>query len=283
MIANGFTVADRGIGTNSVEILDIETKMSCAAFPSVPVGFRGGGGGLFDQTVPRVCSGFHNVAQCYLYKNNAWNKTGSLSGQRLHFSVVSGSPFGNPAHKFYVVGGDIPLTGEVFDGDKFLVVAPPVPFYFYLSCMVYLNAATVMLIGGQQGSNPVTSSTYIMNSKMSGWQQGPSINVARYSHGCGRIVQGVASEKFSTIIVGGNTGGALSKRVEFLDDGATSWRNGPDLQVPTQGAPIVKDQRGGIIFVGGDKGAYSNIIYRLRHAGAQLEIVVKWPKFVPRK
>ena len=61
MIVNGYTTADSTNGVNSIEILDIDTKMSCAAFPSVPIGFRGGGGGLFDQTVPWVCSGYPNV------------------------------------------------------------------------------------------------------------------------------------------------------------------------------------------------------------------------------
>ena len=270
MIANGYTDADQGNGANSVEIIDIETQMSCKAFPSVPVGFCRGAGGLFDQTVPWVCSGDPNTGQCYLYKNNAWIQTVSLAAPRIHFSVVYGSPFGNPAHKFYVVGGDTSPTGEVFDGNKFLVVAPPVPFSFYVSCMVYLNATTLMLIAGNQGATSYSPNTYMMNSNVLAWQKGPTINVGRSGHGCGRIVQGIASDKYSTIIAGGTNGGTLNQ-VEILDDGATSWWYGPSLPFATFGAPMVEDQRGGILYVGGAKGVLSSIIYRLRHAGAQWE------------
>jgi len=136
--------------------------------------------------------------------------------------------------------------------------------------MVYLNTTTVMLIAGSQGTTSYSPKTYIMNSKFLTWQQGPSINVGRYGHGCARIVQGVASEKYSTIIAGG-TNGALLNQVEILDDGASNWRYGPNLPVATSGAPLVEDQRGGVLYVGGDKGGYSNTIYRLRHAGAQWE------------
>ena len=270
MIANGWTAADSANGVNSVEILDIESKMSCAPFPSVPLGFRGGSGGLFDQTAPWVCSGAPTNSQCFLYKNGAWSQTGTFLSPRTHFSVVSGSPFGNPIHKFYVVAGNTPFTGEAFDGNKFSEVGPSVPFKFYVSCMVYLNATTVMLIAGWQGDTTYSPSTYVMNAKILAWQQGPTINVGRLGHGCGRIVQGVASEKYSTIIAGGTNGGLLNQ-VEILDDGAISWRYGPSLPVATNGAPMVEDQRGGVLYVGGDKSGYSNSIYRLRHAGAQWE------------
>ena len=270
MIANGWTAADPINGVNSVEILDIETKMSCAPFPSVPLGFRGGASGLLDQSVPWVCTGFPVNSNCYLYKNGSWTQTGTFLSPRAHVSLVPGSPFGNTTHKFYAVAGDAPLTGEVFDGNKFSEVAPPVPFRFFISCMVYLNATTVMLIAGWQGDTTYSPSTYVMNAKILAWQQGPTINVGRLGHGCGRIVQGVASEKYSTIIAGGTNGGLLNQ-VEILDDGATSWRYGPSLPVATNGAPMVEDQRGGVLYVGGDKSGYSNSIYRLRHAGAQWE------------
>ena len=270
MIVNGYTTADSTNGVNSIEILDIDTKMSCAAFPSVPTGFRGGGGGLIDQTVPWVCSGHPNFAKCYLFKSGAWSQTGSLSQERLHFSVVSGSPFGNPTHKFYVVSGSASVTGEVFDGNTFSVVAPPVPFKFYVSCMVYLNATTVMLIAGWQGATTYSPSTYVMNANFLVWQQGPTLNVGRYGHGCGRIVSGVAGEGYSTIIAGGYNAGLLNQ-VEILDDGATSWRYGPSLPAATNSAPMVEDQTGGVLYVGGYSGSFTNIIFRLRHAKAQWE------------
>ena len=76
---------------------------------------------------------------------------------------------------------------------------------------------------------------------------------------------------FSTIIAGGNANGYRANQVELLDGGATSWRYGPALPYFTNGAPMVNDQRGGVVYVGGDVGGYNNLIYRLRHAKAQWE------------
>jgi len=284
MVANGYGIGNPPVDTNTVEIIDFETKMSCAAFPSVPLGIRGGAGGLFDQRVPWVCSGSPIGGQCYLYKNGAWNQTGSFKTARAHFTVVPNSPFGNPGHKFYIVAGDAILTGEVFDGQAFSEMGPPVPFQFYVSCMVYLNPTTVMLIAGTQASATYSTATYVMNSKIWTWQAGPSINVARLAHGCGRIVQGVGSNKYSTIIAGGGNSVGYLNQVELLDDGAPSWRNGPNLPYATMGGAVVEDQRGGILFVGGEKGGYTGNIYRLRHAGAQWESLassLSIPKMYP--
>ena len=95
--------------------------------------------------------------------------------------------------------------------------------------------------------------------------------MARLGHGCGRIVQDAASDMFSTIIAGGNANGYRANQVELLDDGASSWRYGPSLPYYSNGAPMVEDQRGGVLYVGGDVGGYNSAIYRLRHAKAQWE------------
>jgi hypothetical protein len=216
MIAVGWTAADSSSGTNSIEIVDIESQMSCAPIPNLPIGIRGSFGGLVDNKVPWICSGFPSYNKCYLYKNGAWTPTGYFLTSRGHYVAVPNSPFGNPAHKFYVVGGPTGLTAEVFDGQSFSVVSPSLPFTFYVSCMVYLNASTVMLIAGQQGSDTYSVNTYLMNSNFNVWQKGPPINVGRFGHGCGRIIQGIASEKYSTIIAGGNTFGYRANQGQML-------------------------------------------------------------------
>jgi len=82
--------------------------------------------------------------------------------------------------------------------------------------MVYLNASTVMLISGQQGSDPFSVNTYLMNSNFNVWQKGPPINIGRSGHGCGRLVQGMASEKYSTIIAGGGYPGVRPTQGSML-------------------------------------------------------------------
>ena len=100
-----------------------------------------------------------------------------------------------------------------------------------------------MLIAGSQGVIKYSHSIYVMNSNVLALQQGPTINVGHFGHGCGIIVQGVASDKYSIIIAGGTNGGLLNQ-VEILDDGGTSWRHGPNLPFATCCAPMVENQRG---------------------------------------
>ncbi len=75
-----------------------------------------------------------------------------------------------------MVGGANPLTVEVFDGNTWSTVSPSVPVIFYVSCMVYINSTTVLLIAGTQGSVTFGTKTYYMNSKFSMWTEGPSIS-----------------------------------------------------------------------------------------------------------
>ncbi len=76
MIAVGWTAADSTYGTNSIEIVEIEAKMSCAPFPSLPIGICGSFGGLVDNKVPWICSRYPSYNLCYLYKNGAWSQRG---------------------------------------------------------------------------------------------------------------------------------------------------------------------------------------------------------------
>jgi hypothetical protein len=142
-----------------------------------------------------------------------------FSDYRSHFAGGPLSPFKDASHKFYVLGGPQPLTAEAFDGNTWTVVAPPLPFTIYVSCMVYLNSTAVMLISGVQGTQLTISystKTLTMNSEYKTWTEGPPINVPRYGHGCGRIVQSQKSTQFSTIIAGGVSNGVKTNQGRML-------------------------------------------------------------------
>ena len=57
--------------------------------------------------------------------------------------------------------------------------------------------------------------------------------------------------------------------MELLDDGATSWRNGPSLPYGILYAVMVQDQNGGVILAGGS--AFTNnhltTLFRLSNGG----------------
>jgi hypothetical protein len=68
------------------------------------------------------------------------------------------------------------LTVEVFDGKLWSAISPSVPFTFYVSCMVYINSTTVLLIAGTQGSVKYGTKTFYMNSDTQMWIEGPPIS-----------------------------------------------------------------------------------------------------------
>ena len=76
------------------------------------------------------------------------------------------------------MGGVNPLTVEVFDGNSWSAISPSVPVIFYVSCMVYINSTTVLLIAGTQGSVTYGTKTYFMNSDFQMWIEGPPISGA---------------------------------------------------------------------------------------------------------
>jgi hypothetical protein len=64
--------------------------------------------------------------------------------------------------------------------------------------------------------------------------------------------------------------------VEILNPGSNEWRKGPDLPFGIWDAQMVADQNGGVVLVGGSKGAwgnnkYLNTLYQLPHRGEDTE------------
>ncbi len=57
--------------------------------------------------------------------------------------------------------------------------------------------------------------------------------------------------------------------MELLDDGATSWRNGPSLPYGIFYGAMVQDQDGGVVLAGGSGPStyYLNTLFRLSNAG----------------
>ena len=72
-------------------------------------------------------------------------------------------------------------------------------------CMVKNDVSKLMVIGGTSDvSNTMFSKTLIFDAMNSSWIKGPVLNFDRYFHSCGLIRQDLNSNKWSTIVVGGN-------------------------------------------------------------------------------
>jgi hypothetical protein len=124
------------------------------------------------------------------------------------------------------------------------------------SCMVLLNSSTSFLIGGKQDESYSSPNSYLLNtaSNSQEWIKGPSLKIGREHHSCARIRKDSSSHQFSIIVVGGWNHRNFEKleSVEILDEGASEWRNGPDLPFGISHASLVEDPSGGVVLVGGN-------------------------------
>jgi hypothetical protein len=138
------------------------------------------------------------------------------------------------------------------------------------NCMVLLSSTTAFFIGGKQEEYPYEEETFYFDSadKYPMWRRGPSLNFGRDDHSCGRIKTNSSTNQFSVIVVGGFNYTEMVS-VEILDEGASEWRNGPDLPFGITEAALVEDPAGGIILVGGKStdDEYLQTLFRLSDAG----------------
>ena len=61
----------------------------------------------------------------------------------------------------------------------------------------------------------------------------------------------------SVIVAGGRDSSFITSSIEFLDEGSSKWRPGPDLPVAVYGASLAEDPRGSVIMIGGFDGELS--------------------------
>ena len=88
-------------------------------------------------------------------------------------------------------------------------------------------------------SKAAINETWLLNIATNTMTQGPSLNTARYFHGCVRV------KDDSIIVVGGYTGYTgydytdILKSTEILKIGDLEWTNGPDLEVGVRNNEVV--------------------------------------------
>jgi hypothetical protein len=136
-----------------------------------------------------------------------------------------------------------------------------------------LNSTSIIVIGGLAHSE-ASNKTFILNSWSQSLATGPTLKNARLSHSCSRIRKNASL--YSIIVAGGS--GPLSfylSSVEILDEGANSWRDGPNLPIAITRAAMIEDPTGGVILIGGrsSTNSYLDSLYRLAHAGEDTQWV----------
>ena len=116
--------------------------------------------------------------------------------------------------------------------------------------------------------------TYIFSPDDNRWSSGPQMNVGRYIPACSLIPSSGSSSKLLVIAAGGS---GLSS-TEILD--GNKWRFGPAMNHNVFNSTLLMHPKGGVILVAGavdGEYSFSNLIFRLRHAGpnAQWEQLTK--------
>ena len=269
-----------------MEIVDLETDVSNCPNPSVYPHVVYNPMGIFGfQDKPIVCGGYDSVnmyGDCFLLQNGGWTMTYSMVYPKYAAGLTL-SPFSNGSLILFMTGGETSVNvatnqNEILTTSGWELITPSLPMPISFHCMLLWNSSNVIIVGGRQAGG-IGPNTYFINDENRVWVQGPSISIARYSHGCARINQDERSLRLSVIIAGGyaTTGGLTS--VEILDEGFTSWRFGTSLPITTWAFNLVEDPRGGVIMVGGYNGVGpTTALYRLKHAG----IDVVW-ELMPQK
>ena len=216
------------VSSREVEVVDLgSTTTWCDELMPYPFVTRGTHGGLMPNGTPIVCGG-QNSNQCFAYDMSEWNlnpgwvETFPMSTPRMHFVGMSGSPYKNSSHKYFVIGN---WRAEVLTDSGWEVIGPTPPSPFYTGCLMIINETSVLVVEGQYPSVRDTSrNTYILNTKIDRWVKGPILSWSRNTAGCGLVRESKTSSRNVFIVSGGN--GLGGGRTELLLDLQDRWYPG---------------------------------------------------------
>ena len=237
MIATGYPL-DNGIKS---EIVDVEdSNFSCTNIERFPIKLSGATGGLMNGKTPFICGGMAFINGEGGYSNDchqlteagSWAKDqkASLTTERAYAGYGTMAVLNN---NLFLIGGYYNNLGylastEMLSPDttsKTLSVELPTGISSH--CQVPWDSETFFVIGGWTGSR-TRDESYFINVKTNQRTNGPSLNIARSSHGCGELE--VNGRTF--IIVTGGWHGAPLRSTEILDKNnfGQGWQKGKNLK-----------------------------------------------------
>ena len=271
--------------SNATEVIDTSTNSTtCTNLQQYPLAVFGSMGVLNNNGKPLICGGFGSgtaFKECYFFDSNGWTATFPMITARFN-AAMTRSPFSDKSQHVLVAGGggansSVLGSVEVLTDNGWEIFTPALPTTMFGHCMVIRSPSTVMIISGNQGGS-YSGNTYTLNDFQTYWANGPPLNIPRFGHSCGKILENGKSTKFSIIVVAGHNSNGFSP-LEFLDEDALSWRLGQNIPSFRYGLSLVEDLSGGIIILGGlsGSGVYSTSLYHLSNAGVstQLELLTQ--------
>jgi hypothetical protein len=257
--------------TDTCEVINLaSSSLNCKNPPNFPAEVNAAIGGLGFKGNPILCGGYqYNVGsnKCYSLENNEWVFSASMKLVRSSAAAVQLKD-----GKILVTGG-FDVSGSDLNSAEMLTEEgwesniPSLPVTIYGHCMVTVNSATVMAIGGYQNGQDSGKTFYFTFGEES-WTEGPELKNKRRFHSCGKIRRNKESQDMSIIVAGGWDGSRLSS-VEILDEGSNEWQTGPELPFGIHSSQMVEDQSGGVVLIGGESSSVGNLdtLYQLPHGG----------------
>ena len=208
------------------------TMTTKCSFKNYPMLTNGSHAGLLPNNTPIICGG-SNTNRCFKYEvmplidDYNWTETNAMNNKRIHFSGMTGSPYKNSSHLYYVLGGT--HEAEVLTPTGWENIGPLLPFPFYKSCLMVINDTSILVLNGQLPSygDNLSDKTFIFNSMYNRWVSGPQLLWPRSGAVCGLIRKSEANDTKVFIVVGGHRGQG-SAPVDFLNDVSDQWRSGEE-------------------------------------------------------
>ena len=266
-VSAGYTTGDALV--EKVDIIDLENPNNVCNDWTVYPQYPAGSVGFLDSNgIPIICGGWngHDSDYCFNYDTaNVWFVNSMLVYPR-NYAAISSSNWLNQTQIVLITGTSNTSygnTAEMLTERGWELVPIPMPYSVYHHCSAMLDSNTVFVIGGQVNGSP-SDKVLLFNLESKTWTYGPSLNTARQSHSCGKIIQG---NDYVIIVAGGENNGRLMS-VEIFNNTTKSWSQGPSLPYAIAAAGLAEDPTSGVVLVGGMSVAvpYMNSMIRLRNA-----------------
>ena len=268
VVSPGYSNLNRLLG--KVPIYDLKNPNNCSSWPAYPLSPSGSVGFLDFHGKSIICGGWNTNEQstCFTYaRPNIWNPYYSMKYPRSYAAVTSSNWF-SKTQTFLVSGGNSSFgnTAEILTETGWSLIPKAMPYNVHYHCSVMLNSTTVFVIGGLVNGT-ISNTVLLFDLGAMAWSAGQSLNNARQSHSCGKIMQG---NDYAIIVVGGENNGIMMS-VEIFNSTNNSWFYGPSLPYGIAAAGLAEDPMGGVILVGGrsnnnNNRDYMNTMMQLRNA-----------------
>lgn len=219
---NGFLIlvlgGDSSLHGNKATVFNKEHN--CQKFPDLPRSMHGSVGAYLNKK-PVICSGRSSNGyrnECYKYEMEQWIHFASLETPR---SFAAGFGIVLDSGKLWITGG---FNGSRLKSTEFVQItgAPVSEGYdllepIYGHCMLKTSDKRIFIIGGNNGNYIGTTRIYLETYDNTHFtENGPSLNIPRYKHGCSIISSANHDGRDIAVVIGGHNGYSLNS-VEIWD------------------------------------------------------------------